>query len=143
VASNIIFLDSPPPTDFNERKRIIYEALRKGRVAVSFDLIHPFSGNDWFLECGGTRYRSGDTVKLDNCRFHMQLPENFPYDASLRLKRDGQLAREIPIVGKKAAFPATDPGVYRLEVLAHLRTPLGMGLGRPVPYVYYNPIYVR
>ncbi len=52
LASNIVYYDAPLAADFEARKRQLYESIRSGRMAMTFQAIHPFAGNDWSIKCG-------------------------------------------------------------------------------------------
>lgn len=145
LASNVVFLKDAPETDFEKRKRQIYESIRDGRIALHFHSLFPFDGNSWSLNCGGTSYFPGDTNSTSNeaCKFEVSTPLNFPYKIGLRLWKNGDLTYETMTHNATSEIPFDGPGSYRLEVWAHPHTFFRLLLNSPVPYVLYNPIYAK
>lgn len=144
VAANVVLLSEPPPEKFEDRREVIYRAIREGRLAIVFQAIHPFEGNGWQLRCGDNSYRSGDDAPLkDGCEFVVDTPPELPYRKIVRLWKDGELSAETTSPESRVSFPARAPGMYRVEVLAAPTTLFRALLRRPTPYVIYNPIYVR
>lgn len=145
LASNVLFLDGERPPSLPERKAQLYRSLRAGRLALIIDAIHPFPGNDWTVRCGNRTHRAGDRVSAPAlpCEAEVRVPPTFPYAREIQLWKDGQLIATEPETGAGARFKIEAPGAYRVEVWAKPRTWLGLGLGEPVPYLFYNPIYLR
>ena len=144
LGSNVIFYKEPLSPDFEERKKQLYRSLREGRAATTFQVVYPFKGNDWRVQCGDAIYRSGDDVQVakTGCEFITELPRGFPYKATVRLIRNGDVMKEVPTSSGSVRIPVESEGVYRLEVWAHMHSILHLALERDVPYVFYNPIYV-
>jgi hypothetical protein len=140
-----VFLPTPPSKDFETRKEQIYRSIREGRLAMVFHSLFPFSGNDWYLQCGEKVFRMGDTGPLNqkDCRFVIQSPEAFPYGRILRLWKDGEVFKEVTPHRATTEIPLESAGTYRLEVWAKARTALHILENRDIPYVFYNPIYVK
>lgn len=144
LASNIVFLKTPPAQDFLERKKQIYSAIRGGQLAFVFQTIFPFEGNDWRLQCQGDTHRAGARVNLTTpCEFIIETPKNLPYPVEIRLIRNGEVHSKIETSDPSVAIKATIPGVYRLEIWVQPRSLLHIALGRDVPYVFYNPMYLK
>jgi hypothetical protein len=144
VASNVVFPDGPVSTQFTQRRAQIYSALRGGRSALLFHAIHPFGGNDWTLECGDKSYRSGDSLnRRDGCEFVVKLPPTLQYTRKLRLVRDGTPVAEIPNARNEERIAVDQAGAYRLEVWVKKSSLLHLLLDREIPYLFYNPLYVR
>jgi len=143
LASNVVFHSGPLPSEFDERKKILYQSLKKGRSAMVFS-IFPYSGNDWRLECTGI-YRSGDIVTgmKHPCEFVVETPKDFPYTRIFRLWRNGELVREEESSSEIERFPVERTGSYRMEVWAKVHTAMHFLLHRPTPYVIYNPITIK
>lgn len=142
VASNAVFLHSPPSSEFAKRKRQIYEAIRQGRSAIVFQLLHPFSVNEWKLVCGEKTYISGDKVDYaPQCHFQVVTPHDFP--VHLILVQDGKPVFEKISSEGVLRIPVTGHGVYRLEVHAAIKSSFRILLPQNVPYIFYNPIYIR
>jgi hypothetical protein len=145
LASNVIFLDSPPAEDFAARKAQVYSSLRQGKLAIAFHSIYPFQGNDWQLKCGEKFSRVGASVSLSSgpCLFEVRVPEEIPYPVILKLVRNGQVMHEVETRAALTSFPVEQSGVYRLEVWVRARSLFHLFLSKDVPYVLYNPIYLR
>ncbi|MBI4406277.1 MAG: hypothetical protein HY537_19115 [Deltaproteobacteria bacterium] len=143
LAANAILLKEPPAADFHQRKVQLYTAIREGRIALFFPVLHPFRGNDWSLECKTARHRSGDHVVLDpQCSFTLRVPEKFPYPLRARVIKDGKVIFETA-ASPLTRFPLQGPGIYRVELWSQMSTPMHLWLSREVPYLFYNPIYVK
>lgn len=143
MAANAIRIKGRLKEDFAARKRQLYDALRAGRNAMVFHLIHPFGGNDWTLKCANDVHTMGEQVPFStDCNFVVNLPKTLPYAAQLKLLRDGEVVVERRTLKTRETFQLNQPGVYRLEVWVKPRSPLRIVLRQDVPYVFYNPIYV-
>lgn len=144
LASNIVFLEGEPEPDFEARKRQVYKSIRGGNLAIVFQALYPFEGNEWILKCGEKSFRSGAVVPLTSgCEFVIHTPELFPYRKNIQLWRNGELEKTVATSESSLRLPVASPGVYRIEIWAQPRTPFHLFLRRDVPYVLYNPIYVR
>jgi hypothetical protein len=146
MATNVLFLREPKSPDFETRKKQYYQSLREGRLAIVYQPLAPFDGNDWKVVCGGQSFSVGETIKgLSNCEAHIETPET-SFKKVVRLVRNGEIIREI-VVEKTNSNPLKLPipgnGIYRVEVLAVKHTALRLLLNRLVPYVFYNPIYLQ
>lgn len=144
LASNVILLPEAVPEDFEARKKLMYQSLKKGRAVIVFQSIHPFTGNDWRLECGDAVYRSGDDLTFrEGCTFVAQTPTTLPYPPTVRLVKDGEPIENLVNAPHETRWPLKVPGNYRLEVGVNPHTLARLFLNREVPYLFYNPIYVR
>lgn len=146
MASNILFLQGPKSSDFETRKKQYYQSLREGRLAIVFQAVAPFVGNDWKVVCGEDTYKVGDIAKLKGtCEAIITTPST-AFKKVARLVKNGEIISEV-LVDRNSTAPLKvslkSPGTYRLEILAKKRSALGLLLNRLVPYVYYNPIYVQ
>lgn len=107
-------------------------ALRAGRCYIGFDWIASPEGFRFCAVRGDQRVGiMGDEVQLAS---GLTLTASLPGAATLRLFRNGELRAET--IGRSAAWPVTEPGVYRLEAYVPLA-------GELRPWVFSNPIYVR
>ena len=124
LASTLVIKPDPLPADFEARKRAIYENIRRGRVAVAFQLLYPVAGNDWFISClGKPPERAGAQVALTKaCHFTVTLPKGFPYTARLRLWKDGLMHQEVLTREEFTNLPVNAPGAYRMEVMVPMNT---------------------
>ena len=123
-------------SDFTTAKKQIYDALREGRCFLSFDQLHPGDGFLFTAHYGNSQ--AGGAI----------MGEEIPWREGLHLKvRSPSRRSEIRIVkngnlfcrysGAELQLPVAAPGVYRAEVYYRPR------LGRPRPWIYSNPIYIR
>ena len=145
LAGNIVFPMAPLSQDFQERKKEIYRAIRKGRLAMHLRAIFPYEGNALVLRCGDKTYDVGDSVSLtpEKCEFEVSTPLKLPYAKRVRLVRNGETVTETSTEGPILRLPITSPGVYRVEVWVSPRSLFHILLNRDVPYVFYNPVYVQ
>jgi hypothetical protein len=149
AALNSVRLSAAPAADFEARKLQTYEALARGRTALFFPLRYARFGVDWRLDCPERNYRSGDNVPsaLSNCVFKIEMESGLAaIKPSVALLRDGKVVKEWPKASATLLehnLPSESGGSYRLELSVPTRTPSGLLLNKPVPYVFYNPIYVR
>jgi hypothetical protein len=145
VASNVVFPDGPVAASFADRRAQIYRALEQGRSALLFHAVHPFEGNDWSLSCGGKTYRSGDkfALRVPGCEFVVKLPPTLKFKRKIVLLRDGAVAAEINSAKDEERIPVDQDGAYRLEVWVKESSAMHLLLDREIPYLFYNPLYVR
>jgi len=144
LASNVIFPSAPLPEDFEERKKVLYSALREGRNALLFHAIHPFEGNDWRLVCGDKVLRAGDEISsASGCEFQVDTPKDLAYQKVIRLWKDGEAIEESKSSDPTVKLAVKGPGIYRLQVTVTPHTATGVFLSGETPYLFYNPIYVR
>lgn len=145
VASNVVFPESTLSEDFAVRRSQIYRALREGRSALLFQAIHPFDGNDWTLTCGAKQYRSGDKFALreKGCEFVVRTPSTLGMQKRLVLWRDGAVVSEVASAKDEERIAVDHDGAYRLEVWVKAASLLRVLLNREIPYLFYNPMYVR
>lgn len=144
LGSNIVFLNSPPAKSHRERKQQIYQSIRESRLAMVFQAIFPFGGNDFYLECPHSTYRVGDKPKLDQqkCELVVKTPENIPYKTKIRIFRDGEVLKTISSPPSEVRFPISQGGSYRAEILVRPHSAFWILVRNWVPYVLYNPIFV-
>lgn len=146
LGSNIVFLKSPPESDFQLRKKQIYRSIREARLAIAFQAIHPFDGNDFQIICSsGESFRSGDFIpeKLTDCKGLVSVPEDLPYSSKVVVYKDGDALRELVIRNAQATFDLTGRGQYRVEILVRPHSMFWILLRKWIPYVIYNPIFYR
>ncbi len=145
VASTIVFPDGPLSTNFDQRRKQVYRSLREGKSALLMQAIHPFEGNDWTMTCGKKEYRSGDKFALrePGCEFVIRTPDTLPNRKRLVLLRDGEAVAEIPAARQVERVPVDKDGAYRLEVWVKQASLFRVLMNREVPYLLYNPLYVR
>lgn len=144
LGSNVVFPNEPLASNFQQRKKQIYRWIKEGRLAMVFQAIHPFSGNDFYLKCPRGSYRSGEVYRGDpsTCEFVVKSPSTLPYSAKLRLFRNGELQKEIILNDSETHLPVTGTGQFRVEMLVRPHSFFWILLRKWVPYVLYNPIFI-
>ncbi len=144
LGSNLVFLKEPLASDFNDRKKQIYSSIREGRLAMVFDVVHPYDGIDYFIQCGDKKYQSGDEIPANSqCQLSLLFPESFPYERVIRILKNGEIYKEIVTKSPTLSEKIEGSGTYRTEVWVKGHSLLRIALHREVPYVFYNPIYFR
>ncbi len=144
LANNVVFLPNEIPTEFKERKKVIYDAIRKGRIALHFPQIFPFEGNGWTAQCDSRTYYPGDKFNLSKgCEFKIQTPNKFPFPLYLKLYRQGEMVKQIDNPADSFTLPITQSGMYRIELWAKVTSTFRLLINREVPYLFYNPIFVQ
>lgn len=144
IATNVLFPSEPLSLDFSTRRKQIYSTLKQGKSALLFQAIHPFQGNSWELACGSTRARSGATVPFaPSCEFLIHTPGTLSLPRTIKLIRDGETVQTIHSSQTQERLSLDKPGTYRVEVWVKHTTLLGFFQSAEVPYVFYNPLYVR
>lgn len=124
-----LFTQSPLGSDFNESKKLVYDALRMG---------HCFFAHDFLADSSGFGFKAiideekelfmGDAAQL---KTEARLEAKSPKSSVLRLLCNGQLVTEAAET-TELVWDTDKPGVYRVE--AHYRNK---------PWVFTNPIYLR
>lgn len=118
--------------DFNAAKTDIYDALKKGRLFIANDNLHPSKGfRFYFLSNDGSDLVMGEEDSFHPGAIIVELPEA----GETRLFRDGKKIEKWR--GTEVVYHVREKGVYRVEVYHHL----------PVfgwrPWIFSNPIYLR
>lgn len=127
-----IFLNRPMPRSFENAKRLVYQAIREGRLFIAHDGLAPARGfRFFFLSDDGSDLMMGEEAPFQAGELFVEVPVK----GRIRLIKDGSI--EAVLDGKEAFFPVREKGVYRVEVdLKH------RALGR-YPWIYSNPVYLR
>ncbi len=145
MGTNVVF-GEVPSGDLVARKTSLYDGIRQGRGAMLLRPVGPFAGNDWRVECGAGKGRSGSRLTAPvvggKCTSTVEIPSDFPFETVIRLYRNGELVSENSDAARPLVATLDRPGTYRVEVWARMGTRLGVFLRGVVPYVLYNPIYV-
>ncbi len=124
-----LVLDQPLSGDAPADRKVVADAIRRGRFYVGLDALAPANDFAFVVESGGRSATMGETVAPApgaRARAGGRLPEG----TRLVLRRDGDAVAEA-VGALDAALPG--PGVYRVEA----KVP-----GWPVPWVITNPVYV-
>jgi hypothetical protein len=126
-----LYTPRPPSGEVTEDRRMILEALARGRCFVGYDL--PASTRGFRFSAQGREVSAcmGDEISArEGVTFQIRLPR----PAECRLIKDG---KTIKTWTKRStcAHITTEPGVYRAEVSIHY-------LGKRRGWIFSNPIYV-
>ncbi len=129
-----ILLDEELHTVAARAREQVFDALRAGRF---------FIGSDYLGCTQGFRFTAGRGEKGE-----VSMGQELPFSSSaglniispsprglLRIVGNGRLLHESR--GREMRFRVTEPGTYRVEV--HRQTLLG----RLLPWIYSNPIYIK
>lgn len=114
-----------------DRQRI-YQALRKGRCFIGYDLPAPTKGFRFLGVGDHGQVSMGDSV---HSAFSVTLQVKLPQRADLRLIRDGAEVMRWQDC-EAAIYSASEPGAYRVEAFLPY-------LGKMRGWIYSNPIYVN
>lgn len=144
-ASNVVFLENQPESTFSGRKKQIYQSIKEGRLAIAYHSIFPFEGNDFSIQCGNHTLRSGQSASFQkDCKAVIQIPKSFPYRAQVKLFRNGILyAEDLMNSSGKVQFSISERGPYRAEIWARPHTLFWVLLRKWVPYILYNPVFIK
>jgi hypothetical protein len=119
------------PSDFDQTKRAIYDALGQGRCFVACGLFADPRGFRFEAETANGQAHMGEDIALQESPI---LRVKSPAAGLIRFIHDG---REIKAeTGTEASLRPEEPGPYRVEV----RLPRAFGKTRA--WIFSNPIYV-
>jgi hypothetical protein len=130
-----ILLDAELSRDIGDAREQIFSSLRSG---------HFFIGSDYLGQTKGFRFSAtnhdgeeasmgGEISYSPATVLHITAPSSGR--RLIRVIKNGEVVHESS--QQALAFKVLKPGTFRVEVY---RRPL---LGRPVPWIYSNPIYIR
>jgi hypothetical protein len=126
-----LLTDFPLNGELDHDKALIYEALRKGRTWVGYDL--PASTSGFRFRARSVMNEAlvgGELVRTGATTFEVEVPRS----ADIRLVCDGEIAARRR--GRTLSYTTARPGVYRVEVYLRYRL-AGRG------WIFSSPIYVR
>ena len=129
--NNHLLTDTPLTGDLPEDRKMVYKALRQGRLFIGYDLPASTLGFRFNAHGKDQTAEMGDEINLNSgITFRIKLPMR----TECRLLKDGLVIktwqnREI------CTFIATQPGIYRVECYIDY-------LGKSRGWIFSNPIYV-
>jgi hypothetical protein len=129
--NNHLLTDTPLTGDLAEDRKMVYKALRQGRLFIGYDLPASTTGFRFNAHGKDQTAEMGDEINIDSgITFRIKLPMR----TECRLLKDSQVIktwsnREI------CTFIGTQPGVYRVECSIDY-------LGKSRGWIFSNPIYV-
>jgi hypothetical protein len=130
--NNHIMLNEPLSGEFQQDRLAVYDAIRKGRTYIGYDLPASTSGFRFTANGRETSVTLGEDIRLGE---GVTLQIRLPMQTECRLIHNGEL---IKTWEKRdvCTHTATQPGVYRVECYINY-------LGRRRGWIFSNPIYIR
>ena len=113
----------------------VLDAIEAGHCFIGFDFLGDTGGFSFTAESGGNQKTQGDEMTLAP---DTRLKIRTPVSSRVLLFKDGNVISDETGVTSKE-FPATERGVYRVEVYL----PQLGNLVADKPWIISNPIYVR
>lgn len=141
IAHDHVLLKNPFSGNFQEDKKALYEAIQKGHLYVSMDILENAGGFLFSAKQNGQNVWMGDQLPAGQpAVFSVKLPVNHKFkELTTRLYRNG---REVSNSREAAlTFETKEAGEYRVEV--EVEIPAFWGGTRKVTWIYSNPIYLR
>jgi hypothetical protein len=127
-----ILLHRPLSSDFEEAKKDVYGALRKGRLFIAHENLAPARGFKFhYVSEGGTYLAMGEEGPFQPGTLVIETPA----EGRIGLLRNGNLIKQWR--GRKVSFRIGEEGVYRVEVS---RRVIFFGWR---PWIFSNPVYLR
>ncbi len=127
-----LLLSQPLSGDLVTDKRLIYEALARGRGWIGYDLASSTRGFRFVAQGKEQTITMGEEMALNG---GVTLQARLPAMAEIRLIRNGETVRTWKNQ-YTCAHIVTEPGIYRLEAYRLYR-------GRKRGWIFSNPIYLR
>lgn len=126
-----IFTTESLTGDAPSDRRLIYDALKKGRCFIGYDL--PASTKGFTFKAQGREKRiiMGEEIPAKG---GVTLQIHLPELAECQLIKDGEIIK-VWKHQQNCTHITTEPGIYRVEVYRNY-------LGRKVGWIFSNPIYV-
>ncbi len=128
-----VVLEKKMSKSFPAAKKEILDALRDGRCYISFDSLYPGRGFSFRAETALRNIPMGGEVAFSKeLAVRVTAPGRHPL---IRLICEGKVIDSAS--GNLLVHKPSGPGLYRVEVY---HRPL---LGKPRPWIYSNPIFIR
>ncbi|MCP2519385.1 PHP domain-containing protein [Candidatus Aminicenantes bacterium AC-335-A11] len=131
-----VLVDKPLPSNFPEAKKLIFDALSKGKFYNAIEGAAQADGFRFFGKIGEEKIQMGEqkTVKLP-VDLYIRAP--FPYKIEIKLIHRGRVV--LRTKKKVLSFRAKKYGPYRVEIHLLESSPLS----RKIPWIVSNPIFLR
>lgn len=143
LGRNHILTTRPMTGDLAGDRTLVLDAVARGRLYVSFDILGDGRGFGFTGERGGSRIDMGDeTTAGDPIAFSVAVPDlSRALGAETRLLRDGEVVATSSPGATAFSYVDARPGVYRVEVVV----PADAAPQAPADmvWIYSNPVYVR
>ena len=131
-----LLLKRPLPRGFDEARREVYEALRKGKFYNVIEAASEARGFRFWAEQGNQTVSMGETL-VSNSTVLFRIETPFPFAKETHLVHNGKIllrSRENSL-----SYEAAQPGNYRVEVYLRGKTPLS----KNIPWIVSNPIFLK
>ncbi|MHB8483342.1 MAG: hypothetical protein ACYDBV_11515, partial [Nitrospiria bacterium] len=141
IAHDHILLKTPFSGNFPEDKKNLYDAVRKGHLYFSMDILGDASGFLFSAKQNGQTVWMGDQLSAgQSATFLVKLPEHHHFkDLTVHLYRNGQEVSNSR--NANLAYESKEEGAYRVEV--EVEVPAFLWGTRKVTWLYSNPVYLR
>lgn len=126
-----ILTPSPLSGDLFEDRRMILDALGRGRSFIGYDLPAPTRGFRFTAQGKDRKAWMGEEVSSRN---GVTIQIRLPRPVECRLLKDGKVIKTWTR-RDTCTYITTEPGVYRVEAYIHY-------LGKKRGWIFSNPIYV-
>lgn len=131
-----LLLKQPLPRDFDEARREVYEALRKGKFYNAIEAASEARGFRFWAEQGNQTVSIGETL-VSNSLVLFRIETPFPFAKETHLFHNGKIllrSRENSLF-----YESAQPGNYRVEVYLQGKSPLS----KNIPWIVSNPIFLK
>ncbi len=127
-------IQTPEPFsgDLDADKRLVLEALKRGRAFVGYDLPASTKGFNFRAQGLNSKAAMGEDISSTN---GVTLQIRLPLRTECHLLKDGEIVKSWDD-RDSCAHITTEPGVYRVEVYIQFR-------GKRRGWIFSNPIYVH
>lgn len=126
-----LFTPTPLSGDLSEDRRLVLEALSRGRGFIGYDLPASTRGFRFTAQGKDGTVWMGDQI---SCQGGVTLQVRLPQSTECRLIKDGKLIKTWQ-KRETCAHITTEPGVYRVEAYIPF-------LGKMRAWIFSNPIYM-
>jgi hypothetical protein len=126
-----VLLDSPLSGDHREDRRLLFDALARGRAFIGYDLPAPTRGFRFSAQGKDGTVWMGDEISAHQ---GVTLQVRLPGKAEGRMLRNGKVVKTWEN-RQTYVYITTEPGIYRVEAYIQY-------LGKQRGWIYSNPIYV-
>ena len=127
-----LMVPSPMSGDVEQDRRMVLEALGRGRGFIGYDLPAPTRGFRFTAQGMDKNVSMGEDVSSQN---GVTLQIRLPRSGECHLLKDGKILKSWP-KQETCTYITKDAGVYRVEAFIHYQ-------GKRRGWIYSNPIYIR
>ena len=127
-------IQTPEPLcgDLETDRKMVLDALKRGRVFVGYDLPAPTRGFNFRAQGLNSKAAMGEEISAKN---GVTLQIRLPIRTEFQLLKNGEVIKSWND-RNSAAHITTEPGIYRVEAFFEYR-------GKRRGWIFSNPIYVK